>query len=334
MNKQKWFDCMLSVLAVSAFANCVVARHVKADILSERMIFWESMAPLCRAAGFTFPSSETEESKPCGDGDMTLFNGMLCAAGDERGCQAVADAQGASGEWHRSPRLRVLGHNDRGDATFSPDMALGVQLFLITKRDRERGWKWLTWLHENVPCTMKSWFSNACWVEGMPRFCAPHQGCTARPGDLATLAWTVDFLQTRAGMPPLPDGRLRGMLGTFAGIGSFNKELDANLNKPGFSQHLVGVSVWIVRLAGYDDQRMRSAIDKLVERNPNNAFFLYLRDGKSNEAKEKMLARCPSPERPSQQPLYEWQWERDEQSGAWKHSNYWDCIFLGKLLTD
>lgn len=316
-----------------AFFVCLQPEVSPADTLSERLAFWESMAPICSAAGFTFPSSETEKSSPCGDGDMTLFNGMLCAAGDERGCEAVANAQADSGEWHRSPRLRMLGYNDRGDATFSPDMALGAQLYLITKRDRDRGWKWLVWLHENVPCSVKSWFSDACWVQGLPRFCAPHQGCTARPGDLATLSWTVDYLQTKAQMPALPDGRLRGMLGTFSGIGSFNKELDANLNKPGFSQHLVGVSIWVVRLAGHDDAQMRSAVDKLIEKNPNNPFFLYLREGKSDAVKLKTLARCPTPERPSQHPLYEWQWERDEQSNAWKNSNYWDCIFMGKLLT-
>lgn len=304
----------------------------QADLLSERLTFWESMAPKCSAPGFSFPSSETEEAKPCGDGDMTLFNGMLCAAGDERGCQAVADAQAPSGEWHRSPRLRILGFNDRGDATFSPDMALGAQLYLIKKQDRERAWQWLQWLHNNVPCTVRSWFSDACWVEGLPRFCAPHQGCTARPGDLATLSWTVDYLQKNAGMPNLPDGRLRGLLGSFGGIGSFNKELDANLNKPGFSQHLVGVSIWVVRLAGHDDDQMRAAVQKLVERNPNNAFFHYLRDGKSDAVLSKTLARCPSPQAPSTPPLYEWQWERDEPSEAWRHSNYWDCIFMGKLL--
>jgi hypothetical protein len=323
----------LASVMVSLLAYIAAVRAEAADILLKRMEFWESMAPTCTAAGFTFPSSETDESKPCGDGDMTLFNGMLCAAGDERGCKAVADAQADTGEWHRSPRLRVLGYNDRGDATFSPDMALGVQLYLITKRERDSGWKWLLWLHETVPCTMKSLFSETCWVYGLPRFCAPHQGCTARPGDLATLSWTVDYLQKNAGMPDLPDGRLRGMLGTFGGVGSFNKELDAILNKPGFSQHLVAVSIWVVRLAGHDDEQMRSALDKLVKKNPNNAFFLYLRDGKSNAVIEKTLARCPSKERPSAHPLFEWQWERDEQSNAWKNSNYWDCIFMGKLLT-
>jgi hypothetical protein len=326
------FTLRLASIVTTVLA-CSVASSAGVDTLSERIAFWESMAPKCSAAGFTFPSSETEESKPCGDGDMTLFNGMLCAAGDEHACRAVADAQAASGEWHRSPRLRALGHNDRGDATFSPDMALGVQLYLITKRDYERGWKWLVWLHDNVPCTVKSWFSDTCWVEGLPRFCAPQQGCTARPGDLATLSWTVDYLQKNAGMPPLPDGRLRGMLGTFSGIGSFNKELDANLNKPGFSQHLVGVSIWVVRLAGHDDGQMRAAVARLVEKNPSNAFFLYLLEGKSNAVREKTLARCPSPDKPSQHPLNEWQWERDEQSNAWRNSNYWDCIFMARLLT-
>lgn len=304
-----------------------------ADELAERMEFWESQAPICTKHTIPFPSSEPGDSGICGDGDMTLFNGMLCASGDQRGCMAVAEAQADSGEWHRSPRLKALGYNDRGDATFSPDMALGAQLYLITKWDSERGWKWLMWLHGNVPCVLKSWFSDACWLRGAPRFCAPHHGCTARPGDLATLSWTVDFLQQKAGMGALPDGALRGALGTFSNIGSWNKELDSMLNKAGFSQHLVAVSIWVVRLAGHDDDHMRSAVDRLIAKNPNNAFFLYLREGKSDAVRAKTLARCPSPERPSEHPLNEWQWERAEGTNAWRNSNYWDCIFMGKLLT-
>lgn len=317
---------LLPVWMVSLSAAC-------ADELADRMKFWESRAPMCTKHTFPFPSSEPGDPGICGDGDMTLFNGMLCAAGDERGCKAVAESQAESGEWHRSPRLKALGYNDRGDATFSPDMALGAQLYLITKRDRERGLKWLMWLHENVPCVQKSWLSDACWLQGAPRFCAPHQGCTARPGDLATLSWTVDFLQTKAGMAALPHGTLRGALGTFGGIGSWNKELDSMFNKAGFSQHLVAVAIWVVRLAGHDDDQMRAAIDRLIVKNPSNAFFLYLRDGKSDAVRAKTLAGCPSPERPSEPPLYEWQWERGEGTNAWRNSNYWDCIFMGRLLT-
>lgn len=319
--------------AIALLACIALTRVASADELTDRMEFWESKAPWCINHTPKFPSSEPGEPGPCGDGDMTLFNGMLCAAGDERGCKAVEEAQADSGEWHRSPRLRALGYNDRGDAKFSPDMALGAQLYLITKNDRDRGWKWLMWLNDNVPCVQKSFFSDACWFYGMPRFCAPHQGCTARPGDLATLSWTVDYLQQKTGMPALPDGRFRGVLGTFSGIGSLNKEIDSRVNDPGFSQHLIATSVWVVRLAGHDDERMRAAIDRLVKKNPSNAFFLYLRDGRTEAVRQRTLERCPSPQRPSVHPLFEWQWERAEGSSAWKNSNYWDCIFMGRLLS-
>ncbi len=146
---------------------------------------------------------------------MTLFNGLLCAAGDERGCQAVRDAQDpTTGEWHRSPRLRVLGRNDRGKESFSPDMALGVQLYLVKAKDVERGMKWLLWLHNNVACSIK--LQEKCLLYALPRFCTnddPDKGCTMRPGDAATLAATVSYLQKTVGLPDLPDGRLRGYLG-------------------------------------------------------------------------------------------------------------------------
>jgi hypothetical protein len=39
----------------------------------------------------------------CGDGDQTMYNGLLCAAGIKDGCRGVAEAQDPSGRWFRSP---------------------------------------------------------------------------------------------------------------------------------------------------------------------------------------------------------------------------------------
>ncbi len=121
-----------------AFATAPVAAN--ADELSDRVSLWESGALMCdaRAApgeNISFPSKQTnKDEQPCDDGDMTLFNGLLCYAGDERGCIGVAAAQDPNtGQWFRSPRIRLHG-NDRGGASFSPDMALGVQLYLIKRR--------------------------------------------------------------------------------------------------------------------------------------------------------------------------------------------------------
>ncbi len=81
--------CILSLLTV--WMPSVNA----SEPLESRLAFWRAQAFKCRVPGseITFPSRPTgSESQPCDDGDMTLFNGLLCAAGEEDGCKAVADA--------------------------------------------------------------------------------------------------------------------------------------------------------------------------------------------------------------------------------------------------
>jgi hypothetical protein len=310
-----------------------VAVNARADELADRLSFWESKALSCpmQPKGPTFPSKPTgDPAQPCDDGDMTLFNGLLCYAGDERGCQGVRLAQDAgTGEWFRSPRIRVHG-NDRGGASFSPDMALGVQLYLIKTRDVDRAWKWLMWLHRLVPCSVEA-FGN-CVVQGLPRFCAPEQGCTIRHGDAAVLAETVTYLQRTAGMPALPDGRLRGYLGSFSGWGPDIEDIDSRINQPGYSQHLAAVVVWTLRAAGLTDPKLAKATATLAAREPNNAFFAYLNEGKTARVLARVLERCPSPDTILTPPLRQWQWEREDADRAWEQSCYWDCIFIGRLL--
>ena len=201
-----------------------------AEKLVDRMNYWDSKAFLCEEKELKIqtPSKPSDNlGQPCDDGDMTLFNGLLCYADDERGCVGVAEAQDpVSGKWDRSPRIRLLGKNDRGNSDFSPDMALGVELYLIKKKDTERARKWLLWIHENSPCALASHFSTSCLLEGIPRFCTDNAGCYIRPGDAAALSTTVDYLQKYASLPPLPDGRLRGYLGILSGYGPFISSLD------------------------------------------------------------------------------------------------------------
>lgn len=304
--------------------------------LEERSAYWEQKAFLCSAGdGTLFPSRPTgDQVQPCDDGDITLFNGLLCAAGDVRGCEGVATAQDPStGQWHRSPRIRLHG-NDRGGSAFSPDMALGVQLYLITTGDAARAQKWLTWLHNNVPCALELF--GKCLVEGIPRFCtddAKEKGCVMRPGDAAALSETVSFLQNRHGLATLPSGRLRGYLGTMSGLGPQLEEISSYVNKPGFSQHLVGVSIMLYRSLGFVDPKLDSAAQRLVDKNPGNAFYSILARRPRAQIVAEILDRCPNPNIPLKYPLKQWQWERENADRAWESSCYWDCIFAKGLLT-
>lgn len=307
-----------------------------AEILA-RQVEWEKAALECPAGNIRYPTKQNSNAKqPCNDGDMTLFNGLLCAAGDERGCTGVKEAQDPnSGLWHRSPRIRILGKNDEGPADSSPDMALGTQLYLVVKRDRARAEKWLSWINDNTPCLIKN--GGGCFLHGIPQFCATPD-CIIRPQDAATLAATVSYLQSTTGMPALPDGRLRGMLGTFSGYDAIAQEVAALVNDLGFPQHLVGVSIWTMRLVGSNDPRLQQAAVTLASRNPGNAFFSFLAGAPKSQVIAETLARCPADTTKLVRPLHQWQWERDNQPNkdtglyAWQQSALWDCIFMAKII--
>ncbi|MFT3811875.1 MAG: hypothetical protein QM740_00715 [Acidovorax sp.] len=336
-------NTLLWRLSVGLLIGFCVLTTVSADELESRYEhLWRPTAFLCEAwkDGVKFPSRPTGEAKqPCDDGDMTLFNGLLCASGEALGCLGVKEALDRdSGQWHRSPRIRVNG-NDRGGASFSPDMALGVQLYLVTTKDVDSGWKWLMWLHNHVPCWVV--IGGTCIVQApIPRFCTdlPKEGekenfeCTLRPGDSAALSSTVSWLQKNAGLSELPNGSLRGNLGTFSGKMPSLLEAAALVNRPGFSQHLVAVGILLERLQGTKEIALDIAANTLATREPNNAFFKWLAEGPTQAVRDLILARCPASDRLPEPPLHQWQWEREDADNAWLHSCYWDCIFMYRLL--
>jgi hypothetical protein len=246
---------------VIAVFLAAMSSQAASDELQDRLNTWERLKPyLCEDK---HPSKKKPGLiPPCDDGDMTLFNGLLCFTGDERGCTAVAEAQDPrTGEWHRSPRIRLLGKNDRGEANFSPDMALGVQLYLLRKRDMKRAQKWIEWLHKSKANPevsredlKKEWEGKVVsaalagnWDEvkkrtlelgvfGLPWFCQTPD-CVIRPGDYAILSATLDYFHREMQLDPLPDGPLRGNLGSLAGYGPIGERFAAEFNAGGFPLH-------------------------------------------------------------------------------------------------
>jgi hypothetical protein len=134
---------------------------------------WRKWARKCEAdknGGYkAFPSKYKDElttgdEEKCDDGDMTSFNGYLCAVGITEGCDAVRDAMAPDGHWFRSPRRRAFAikecpkgqavvdavpggdYCERCVSTFSPDMGLGVILFAVAEKDRDSFAKWLRWI--------------------------------------------------------------------------------------------------------------------------------------------------------------------------------------------
>ena len=158
-----------------------------------------------KAGAFTFPTkSTTAPAQPCDDGDMTMFNGLLCFAGDERGCQGVIDAQDPdTGQW-----FRVAAHQ----------AALP-----------QRPWKCLVHPRHGPRCPTLS-CEDRRYRSGdemgqvggqlveLGAGVAMHGivGCITRPGASASLALTFDYLHDKKGMSALPHGTLRGTLSSWA----------------------------------------------------------------------------------------------------------------------
>lgn len=155
--------------------------HIGDEIPVPLIDGWRSKAFTCpsTSGGGDFPSKDEEKNGqgtkdyPCDDGDATLFNGLLCASGEEAGCRAVANAQARArgakaGQWYRSPNRRAMGLGacTNGEArvgterycrecinSFSPDQMLGLSLYLVVKHDTDAAQHWLDWIERNAKST-------------------------------------------------------------------------------------------------------------------------------------------------------------------------------------
>jgi hypothetical protein len=198
------------LLSTLAFAlSSLAGIPVSADELSEHRQFWEQSAFLCAAPGmFTlapnpFPSKigpGSASPQLCDDGDMTLFNGLLCAAADQRGCAAVKASQDRDGRFWRSPRRLGMDSSNGSDVSFSEDQALGVMLYLLQSNDASAFDNWVIWIANHRPCLVMN--NGACDLPGWPRFCTDDSDnrCAMRPMNCLVL----DFLADRFGQPTIP----------------------------------------------------------------------------------------------------------------------------------
>jgi hypothetical protein len=373
--------------------------------LKERMAFWIKEAPLCGSE----PTKQGDNKEPCNDGDMTLFSGLLCAAGvksaDGRliGCDSVARAIDADGRWFRSPRRKVDSSIDadehkRGVASFSPDMAMGVQLYLVSAKDTASAGRWINWLDAHRPCwagnepTCDSRLLGMTNVRGLPRFCTdepsppqPEDGdqekllrqlhvdprCSMRPGDLALLGQTRNYMKVyRIEQPADADACKEPPSGSMDDVKSrFDKlerllnitrlenvinitkggliytlrlscseaatwtRLAAEFNRSGFSQHLVAVNVLLLRRMGLGNALLDDSARRLADKQPENAFFLFLNEGKTNKVLGKIIEHCPkTPDSAKDSIKSEWIWERDYDANKWHtKAALWDCLFMANL---
>jgi hypothetical protein len=296
--------------------------------LAASVAYWESRAFFCTDNGLRFPSKESRSSDPCDDGDMTLFNGLLCASGDARGCDAVQRAQGADGRWWRSPR-RIGWEAPDHDVSFSPDQALGVLLYVVSTGDAASFSKWLSWIENNRACLIA--VGGRCVQNGWLRFCRDDRDkrCALRPADCVRIEALAGRLGVDGGLCRrvmkelgLPEEVLLPVEDFLLGA--------AAANERGYPLHLAAVGVFLAQRAGLDTPKLRHAAATIATREPENPFFQFLSEGKTDAVRSKLLATCPAPERPSGF-RFQWTWEREPNIESWKESMYWECIFLAAL---
>jgi hypothetical protein len=325
------------VSLIIALFIMIVASRVSATPLSDALSFWEPpQAFLCSATGNPFPSKYAAgDPSKCDDGDMTLFNGLLCSAGDSRGCDAVRLAQGADGRWWRSPR-RIGWTYPTHDVSFSPDQALGVMLYAASTGNVNGFGRWVQWMKDHRPCLIV--FGGRCIQSGWLRYCdddIPDKRCTLRPGDCTYLKATGNYLGSA--YANVCDEVLDelSIAAPFAknAILALPDQIVASAvaNTPGFPLHLAGVALLLGRKLGNKDPKLDVAGQTILKKQDQNPFFQYLASIPTANVTNQLLSLCPTPTAPSGN-RSQWAWERDQAEMAWKDSMYWDCIFLGKML--
>lgn len=192
--------------------------------LKSRLENWKARPHLyCDEDGKHFPSKMKDPPKwSCDDGDMTLFNGLLCLAGVEDGCKAVRDSQARDGDgaWWRSPKKvdrpdTSSPRDENHQTSFNSDQSLGIYAYLSQTGDRDAFGKWLTRLADNGVCThlaTSKGDKEACGWPTYPLVCKNGGDCSFRPIDCAMVALFGALLgETVAGLTICDPSRIIGV---------------------------------------------------------------------------------------------------------------------------
>lgn len=250
----------------------------------------------------------------CPYGDMTLFSSLSCFAGQNQNCEGVRRSQGPNGRWWRNPTAVDI----ETPNSFSRDQTLGLYAYFVRTTDsnlpqaQQEAIRWLAWVkdHGNKTCIESN---GRCWL--FPEFYPQHWGLMGH-------VWQALQLDRNLAMK--------------AGALVEDEILltEARTAPDGFPTHLVGVALLIRQeLARKNVKKfgstLRNAAATLVGRQPQNPFYLYLRDGPSEPAAQIVLQKCPTQ---GPEGLRDWAWQRNEREQSWRRASGWDCIFMVDLL--
>lgn len=288
--------------------------RAQAQTLADAEDFWrQEVVRTCDG----FPSKEN-----CDDGDSIIFNGLLCMVGEEAGCETVRRSQDADGRFWRSPRRNP---GNLGEAkSFSRDQTLGVLLYLVKTRDQEAAIRWMNWIYGNRYCSIKNPLGGNCVVFGY-RVCrdSDKEICDMRPATWGLLKRVWEYLD----LPATTEMKKNESMDV-----SDIELIGADTADIGYELHLKAVSSFIRLTMASSVSRTQDILRKLYKRQPGNPFFQILVEGPGYAVEQRVLDVCPRVGADMSFRRYQWAWERDTASAAWRESMGWDCIFMARLI--
>ncbi len=286
---------------------------------------WTRLSPLCSG----YPSKAK-----CDDGDSVLFNGLLCHAGFELGCETVRKSLNTStGEWVRSPRrVEYSPLADEDAKSFSRDHLLGILLYTAKTADFASYDTWRRWMRDSPKCLVQV-LGRCLWESQVGHLCRTFDfGCLYLPG-VNRLSDTV--LSLAGG---------RNKQWRIAEGGNFSTEwilrFELKATSPGYPLHLKAVSLLLLGSLGYDKDFVSELSQDLVKRDPRNLFFQFLADDSTSgtiRQSQSLLDQCAvsfNNLRKRDSTRNQWSFERDSSEKAWRSSMGWDCVFLNRMLVE
>jgi hypothetical protein len=229
------------------------------------------------------------------NGDSMLWAGLMMAVGATKPAQGIQMCQTPDGRLWRTPS-RV---NNQPQNGFSRDMALGFLLYVQASGDYAMADKWTAYIKS---------------TRGL--FPASESTDTRNiitPG----LWWAMSYVGIKV---PLAYRLTRSLLRPY-------NKLELVFTPRGYETHLKAVTELILVIR--DGKRNSSYGQTLLNREPNNPFFMWLAGKDSlaitKNAELKAIASA-NPGAGTQ-----WAWQRTDSEEAWRDSMGWDFLFIEML---